>query len=1022
MRVFCSVLPEDRAIQLDIQNAIKTLWKGQSLDFWQPQGILEQDYRPKAQDWLTKTQLAIIVHGPDYHMNLQCSWEKDAIIAEKQRRPNQLQVVVVHARHAAKHTSIRGFTGLPAEDEAVSGPKYEAQIVRVAQQILHIHAGKTSVTTWNAGSNQQQQQTGKAPPPPITLADLRERLLELADRYNLSDVLLLLKTIVYDADLLRQILQLEDDFIGVHLRARLQFADYQVVTSTINERTKAIIHELMDENLMQSAWRSIFLEMYRTSANREALAFFLSYEEIQIPETLNLPVTTDDIGSAERVGLLSYEQKLEYRRSLVLCQDDLKIEKPARAHGHADKVRTQIDPMSAQLYEYLLIAYVKKEGPANVMRRFLEGIRSDFNVIKLYSDRFELYQNGQPQRCPTPTGRHNRHVLVEELASGLQQQYNALTGTAILDTGERSPEGDDLRKSIHRCLDALFALYQSLVPTTIFIEAMILEIIGSGKSHWMQRMEIRDEQWQFVGNADFDLLGKINELLLLLDKSEHYRPNSTVRPDWKQREMLREDLFTNLYDICWRLHSQIIEEQQQNYNRTDRYASVIRIIRACVFGHHALTQEGDRLEEEKSLLRLALELLLPNLLAETQKMDVPESLVMHWFDLDAQGQLTNAAICAEYDFDAVSILRKIVIDKAGPSAWEIIQKNACQEVWSRYTAHTDALYESVKEALKYDDFRRMNDLEARKRIVECLRRWEVSRQTYATERGQTFQHKIMDELTGQGLLMWFRINPLAIKNHPDALYYGYDPRQALEAQMALPNARTDTEVTRDLIGSLYLHQILPAWEAIKKGDESKRAEVADLMGEILLCFQKHPVPLYLDLVYNELTEATKLRWIGIDYSGRWHNIGSHFDAISVLQQLFTQLPGRYDMLGTRRKLADLISRELIENYYRDISEMRYENRLPERKMCANTIWGLKGVYQFYPDIKYLEIPWTELFGEGRVRWFARFLGIFATNGNHFENALIPFDLRAERIELEMYRKKAAELFAKMMEEINTQTT
>jgi hypothetical protein len=1022
MRIYFSFDPTEQTAAQDLHRALKTLLPDTPWEFWDPGAPTDTTYYTDSEQWLKTARMAIIVHGDHYALNPRCHRERMAIVAEKQRRPKGFDIVVVQAQNAVIHPDLKGFVQLPADNEVLKGTHYKEQIKRSAQAIGTYLAGVRALHPWvTQAQNPPVEDPFYVEIKTLSLSDLRERLHELTDRHNLSDVLLLLKSIVKEAELVRAALQLEDDFVGMHLRKRKNFEEYAEHALQYNERTRGLIDALQDESQMQPAWAHNFLEMYRTSAERKAYAFYLPYEDIQIPESLNLPVATDDAGSAERVGLLSYEQKLEYRRLLVLCQDDLNIEKPARAHGHADKVRTQIDPLSAQLYEYLMIAFVQKEGPANIMRRYMEGIKSDFNTVKLYSDRFELYQNGYPQRCPTATGGHNRAAMVEELASGLLQQYQHIPGHAILDTGDYQSRQEVARPQTHLCMDALMALHQSLVPTTIMLENLILEVIGSGKCHWMQRMEIHNDNWVFVGNADFDLLGKTWEFLVLLDQAENSRPNSQVRNREKQREMLREDLFWALFKACQDLKRRIRTEQDENYIRTDVHASVIRIIRACVLGHHALTQTGDELEEPKSLLRLALELLLPNLLAETGVMDIPAEVVLDWFDLDEAGQLTNAAICTAYDFDAVAVLRKIVLDKTGESGWAIVERNAREEVWKQYAAHTDTIYEGVREALKYDDFRRMNDLEARKRLVTCLRRWEVSRRTYP-ERGLTFQRKIMDELTGQGLLMWFIIQPQSIDNQPDTALFEYDPQREVTYQSSLPNAWSDAEVTRTLVGNLYLRQVVAEWDRIPARDESRRKEVAAQLGRMILAFQKHPVPLYLDLVYRELTEEIKLKWIGVDFRGKWHNTSDDLDALYVLRQLTELLPGRFSPLDTRRRIADLRWRDWTDMYYRDISDMRQENRFPERKMCAQVIWGLKGVYQFYPDIKYLELPITELFGRGRVRWFARILGILASNGNHIENSMVPFDLRAERIELKMYRDSAAQLFEQMMQEIGMGTT
>jgi hypothetical protein len=1012
MRLFFSVSPADRVTALALQHALRTLLPEVGWEFWDDSRSASNERRTDAQAWLESARMAVVVHSPDYAATPDENWEKNAILQEKNRRRDGLTVAVVQARHHVMPPDLAGFECLPHADEAIEGPNGDRLLKQAAHALARLLRGEAGLLPYASGSSSEGQHRTHEDrtPPPITLSDLRERLLELADRNNLGDVLEVLHGIVHDADLLRRVLALKDEFVGAHLRERLQLADYQEKIKNIRCRTEQLIGELTEERLLHLGWPSVFLEMYRTSSQRETFPFFLPGEDIQIPETLNLPVTTDDAGSAERVGLLSYEQKLEFRRLLLLAQDALAVEKYSLAHAHAEQVRTKIDPQSAQLYEMLLVSFVKNENPNRIMHRLMEGIKSGFNHVKLYSDRFELYQNGQPQRCPTQTGRHNRLVAIEELGAGLEREYQALTPHAILDTGARAGDPAETRKRVLQCLEALFLLYQSLLPTKVLVEPMILEIIGGGKCHWLERMELRDGVWQFVGNADFDIEGKIGELLDLLRRADRRRP-----PE-KQREMLREDLFFRLFAACHSLAEQVSEERRQHHVRTDVRRSVIRVIEACVLGHTLLTEAGDVLEVRKSLLRLAVELLLPGLLAETDVMDIPESVNLDWFDLDDLGELRNAAVCADYDFDALTVLQKIIHDMAGQTGWLKTYPNVKEEVWKTYVAETDAAYEAVRTGLQYDNFQRMDDLEARRRVVHCLRRWQVCYRAYP-ERGFVFLEKMLHELAGNELLMWFIINPLAIQNHPDSLAYGYDAERELASLRTLPDTWTDERVTQTVVGNLYRRYLLPEYEAVPRRDESKRGRLAELLGAMLLAFQKHPVPLYLDLVYRELSAETKLKWIDINRRGQWVNFGSAFDATDVLRQLTAQLPLRFDPLATRRAIADRRWEEQTLRYTTEISEIRHENRLPERKIAADIIWRLKGTYLFYPDLKYLELPLLELQGLGRIRWFARALGIFATNSNHFENVLVPFDLRAERVELEMYRVSVAQLFRQMLIEL-----
>ena len=212
-------------------------------------------------------------------------------------------------------------------------------------------------------------------------------------------------------------------------------------------------------------------------------------------------------------------------------------------------------------------------------------------------------------------------------------------------------------------------------------------------------------------------------------------------------------------------------------------------------------------------------------------------------------------------------------------------------------------------------------------------------------------------------------------------------------------------MTGMLIGNLYKKTLIPAYENISPGAAKARSLCAELLGGMLMAFKNHPVPVYLDAVYSELVTEVKFKWVETDLRGNWYNASDTFDAVGILEHLGELLPQRYPISETIRLIADNRWREQVKRYDTEISLVRHENRLPERRIVAEIIQNLKGVFQFCPDLKYLQIPFEELNDRGRIRWYERTFGIFKSNKNHHENHHIHFDIRAERIELKMFQEK-----------------
>jgi hypothetical protein len=101
----------------------------------------------------------------------------------------------------------------------------------------------------------------------------------------------------------------------------------------------------------------------------------------------------------------------------------------------------------------------------------------------------------------------------------------------------------------------------------------------------------------------------------------------------------------------------------------------------------------------------------------------------------------------------------------------------------------------------------------------------------------------------------------------------------------------------------------------------------------------------------------------------------------------------YGIRQARMAVASRRYAEQLELYFREISEYKHENRLPERGIAIDIIQRIKGIFRFFPNEQFLELPLRELSGKGRIRWNALFLGIFPSPENHYENHQFNFDYK-----------------------------
>ena len=965
IRLYFSAEPEFDYLIQELQTTMLRLAPSVPLVLQEPTTRHQEEQSFQHTDWV------VVIYSEGYSQYLPTRLELDRIIREKQLRPQQFFVGVLRLEPCLLPENVQGFPLFPENGLGILGIHEERQIRLSALFLLNL-------------IQKPLLQSGFQQKIPLELEDLKERLERLEHRADQMELLELLRLLVVEEQIARAIRQLQDEYgrLGYSVESS---ADFFRKRKDLRTRVHRLLQELDREEVLCADWRMVFLANYQQMPLERRPFFFLPSDDTGLP-----------LHKVESGAPVSLEELSEFHRLMLLAKDAYFLENVAAAWHHAEQIRTKIDPQSAQLYELLLLSYLKREGAVPIMRRWVEGNPSGLNHIRLYLDRMQAYQLQVPPQCPTETGEFNLSLVVEALAAALQDLYNGWSFDAILQTGHLEPSPIEYRSFLLRSMEALYKLNHRLHPLAVFGDSLILEFCGAGKLVWLERLELRDQQLQLISNSDFDLGGKINDLIELLIEANHYHT-----PE-KQRELLREDLFWRLLLRCEQVHQQVQEEERRYQQLTDKRRSVIRILQACLAGHSFLTHAGDMVDAEKSLPRLGIELLLPNLLLGTGKYQLPESLLLPWFDLDADGGLVAYNAGPAYrDFDALAVLQKWITDLFGADHWLTLQEHIRREVWVQQVAAMEREWDQLEKSCGYTDFRRPSSLELRRRLADCFKGWKRIYLAYPDPK-LAFPDRVLEELAGERHLLWFQLTPFSVQNQEENSLFDLDAPTELQYWLPYSSNWTEERLTAAIIGNLVKRELLPAYNQISAGKEEYRGALAVLLGSLLRAFQIHTDLRYLDVVYEELTKDGKLKWIEIDKYGNWLNFSPELDAIGVLEQMMQLFPERYPEWNTRQRIGDTRLKEQLERYEREISTIPEENQLVERQIAAEIIWRLKGLFLFHRDKKYLELPLQELMNEGRIRWYHLAFGLVKTRNNHLDNLKIGFDVKAERIELQNY--------------------
>lgn len=1021
IRIFLSFNSADADIAQGLAKHLRQAMAGTELIFWNPEKTATELLRKDAGQFLERANLYIPVLSVHFLDDPDARWALQKAVSEAQRR-NAFRILVALGRHAFTPDVLVGFPISPGQHDPIEHEslKPDRQLMRVAEAARNLLAAAPSSPT---------QTVIKLP---FGLSDAKERLFPLLDRVDFKPIFDILKVIAYDAALIKSLFEAEDAFSNLIQQTRglkTDLDEFLAKKAHYKNNLERIIEFLRDEDLIHQ-WEKAFIALHFSFQKRggETIEpyFFIPTEDIAIPETLHLPGARGAAMSAENVGILSYQQKLDFRRSLLLAQDAIAIENFARAHAHCEHVRSHIDPESAQLYEYLLITYLHKEKSEHIVAEALRGEGRMLNHVTLFAGRLRLYND--EGKCTTRLGAYNRRVAAEILSDGMCNVYNSWSNDYILDTGRRAEQAPDHKDEARRFIEAAQLVYRAVHPMRGALRVLINELCGGGKFHWVSRIVFADDDIRLLSDERFDLESQISELIGLVEDVDAGQPDK----QYQQRVLLRENLYFALLAKRQLLARQIAEEVRSNQRSTDPYESVIRYIQACLLGQQIFgdaSQDG----KDQSFLRLALEYLLPSLVLDPDADALlPE---LRWFDLDAKGNLVAHPDRKLYKFDARAILEKIVRDHAGKAGWMQVSPNIKEEVFKQHVADTDAMYEEVHTGLSWQDIRRMNTVEARKRLIVCLRRWMIAYHAYP-EQGQRYLDYILRELVALKpthpdskieehenagtLQLWLYHDPYELATHPDSVAYGYDARAELRIVLGYSTRYTENDLRQNIAEHLFQHRILPAYEAVKKGDEQQRSFLIRLLMEALAGFRLYPDPRYLDFVYKELTAEHKFPWIDINIKGEafgWAFISDYpFDPLEVLDSIHLRVPERYKPYAVRERIARNRHRDLTERYFHEISEYKQENRRPEREIVVDIIRKMKGIYRYFPKAEFLELVHQELSNRGRIRWHAQFLGLIPARDNHFENHFYDFDYRYEMFECKRLLDQEYEMLKGVMKE------
>lgn len=750
------------------------------------------------------------------------------------------------------------------------------------------------------------------------------------------------------------------------------------------DQTVAIIQDIEEDDLV-GRWKLTFRNLestfswYRSAGERQLLLSPL--EVIQVPAYLS-----------------ANEQYLQYKRLMIQAQDAYLAHHYEEAHDLFLRVRNEIDPESAQLYEMLLITYYKKHRGALLLDNYLFNKTKTKNPdrkdnplyqLYLYASRFHLLQrsqrtggaalssNAESDKKPgsdliaqpaypvfSYTGEQNLKTIAQELLLRLAKRHMRILDQ--ISTGLTTRE--KATAELWRCISTARDIYQYLQPDYVVFTTIISELLGAGASFWITTDHIGQPANVY---PEFDAIGHFRAILGMV-------ANERFRAQQEDRTISSPS-------------QQPTQEQVQAAISADLAALISDALR---IKYEQLPEAPSPSPDEPAVTyQPYIELLLSYRVADALLpgsglfFDVPMLEIgkaqgkVDWFELGRARELytrfTAPAFDAlEYVEDLCARQDKHAHTQTIGSAVEFL----IQTYYHRLKDKTFNLYRRINLMGEFDLARA-----GRQRVGEilyCYRNWQIC---FDVNEDEAFLKKCHDEVVGNGILFWWSIGRHGLHANPRNLPHGivFDAREELNwlnEQCGVSNRTLDLLTITDN----YMNRIvIPRSNEIARRTHSQLNPSAEDQHAILhfaekvlqLAIAVGPLAPLEEYVYDELVRENTFRWYDIQgdrfiNEERIHQHG--IDAIPALEEAMRTFPesGRF----AKEHLQDILAlnrrEDILISYQEDFSRNQEKNYEEDTiALFTEMIERLIAYHKVTGNAKLLSMPYEELVtGKGKVRW------------------------------------------------------
>lgn len=665
-------------------------------------------------------------------------------------------------------------------------------------------------------------------------------------------------------------------------------------------------------------------------------------------EVFIFPNDTHDIIIPDTKELTNAEKQL-YKRLLIQCQDAIAVQAYPSAFEFCDTARKEIEPESAQLYEYLLLTFIKKESAEKIICEAIQGDKTKFDYVILYVRRCKKYQHDSQKKCPSKTLALNLIKVAEDFALCLRNEYRRIKSDWILDT--EGVTSSDERKMVKSIMDIFEKVYTEIHEVNLFLSEIYFEICGAGKFQWI-KLDKNNKIYNV--RMGFDALKK--------RKSAEKALKDIFLKDYKRTEKTPENVFSErVYFSLWSKYMGLRAKIKKKSRKFDTFKDENEARQQMIKCLESF-KTGYILFQDKRFLEIPFK-------------ELSDEGVIHWFDLNASGkfinkwQLDSFDALAEWEYYK-SEKNDIPLSRQKDDA---IEKKAGLDIAEKASEE----YHKIRER-GYTNFSILE--KERHKIFTCLERCFVA---YRAILQPELIRLIMNEIGGNVMLTWFDstqngfvskkwirdtdnevviIDPFLIE------IFSWDSTQTIEGY--------NWNILKLQIAKKFYENLKNRYQSGKTDNIPLKSIFNDL--EVLSnCYAWHRQKEYLDFAINVLWVNQLYHWLILDDNGNLmatpEGLQYGFDPYSSIDFFCTKTNNR-ELKG---KIIKLLAERFFQDAFQKYNRTSSTDNSISRGLVIKFINTCKQCYFLHKNSQYLQTAISELSG-GKFKWITTipYLGRF----------------------------------------------